>query len=256
MGFFSSKVTCAVCHQECGLNRFQLKDKLWVCPSCFKAAGFGALTPIKTMTPSDVECAIGKRQQDRFGLDTFHVTKSVPALLMIDEDSKRWYTPAGAGGKKHPHIFNFSDIVDYELMEDGNTITKGGLGRAVAGGFLFGGVGAVVGGATGSKHSKSTCTSLKIKVTINDLSFPTEYINLIQSELKKDSIIYRTLAKQAEECVSLLQIICESKEKSGNICCEQAQSSADEIMKFKQLLDAGAITQDEFDVKKKQLLGL
>lgn len=33
-------------------------------------------------------------------------------------------------------------------------------------------------------------------------------------------------------------------------------SAADEIIKFKQLLDAGVITQEEFDAKKKQLLGL
>ena len=33
-----------------------------------------------------------------------------------------------------------------------------------------------------------------------------------------------------------------------------AVSSADELKKFKDLLDAGAITQDEFDAKKKQLL--
>ena len=33
-------------------------------------------------------------------------------------------------------------------------------------------------------------------------------------------------------------------------------SVADEIMKFKQLLDCGAITQEEFNAKKKQLLGL
>lgn len=32
--------------------------------------------------------------------------------------------------------------------------------------------------------------------------------------------------------------------------------AADEIMKYKMLLDAGAITQEEFDAKKKQLLGL
>lgn len=36
----------------------------------------------------------------------------------------------------------------------------------------------------------------------------------------------------------------------------QAQSSADEIKKFKELLDSGIITQEEFDAKKKQLLGL
>ncbi len=33
-------------------------------------------------------------------------------------------------------------------------------------------------------------------------------------------------------------------------------SSADELRKFKELLDMGAITQEEFDAKKKQLLGL
>jgi hypothetical protein len=36
----------------------------------------------------------------------------------------------------------------------------------------------------------------------------------------------------------------------------QAVSAADEIIKFKQLLDMGIITQEEFDAKKKQLLGL
>ncbi len=33
-------------------------------------------------------------------------------------------------------------------------------------------------------------------------------------------------------------------------------SEADEILKFKELLDKGIITQEEFDAKKKQLLGL
>jgi len=37
---------------------------------------------------------------------------------------------------------------------------------------------------------------------------------------------------------------------------EVAQSSADEIAKFMALLDEGVITQEEFDAKKKQLLGL
>ena len=34
------------------------------------------------------------------------------------------------------------------------------------------------------------------------------------------------------------------------------QSNADELKKFKELLDSGVITQEEFDAKKKQLLGL
>lgn len=35
-----------------------------------------------------------------------------------------------------------------------------------------------------------------------------------------------------------------------------AQSDADELKKYKDLLDSGVITQEEFDAKKKQLLGL
>lgn len=43
------------------------------------------------------------------------------------------------------------------------------------------------------------------------------------------------------------------KQKSGQTA---AVSAADELKKFKELLDSGVITQEEFDAKKKQLLGL
>ena len=36
----------------------------------------------------------------------------------------------------------------------------------------------------------------------------------------------------------------------------QQASAADELKKFKELLDMGVINQEEFDAKKKQLLGL
>ncbi len=35
-----------------------------------------------------------------------------------------------------------------------------------------------------------------------------------------------------------------------------ADSKAEDILKFKELLDGGIITQEEFDAKKKQLLGI
>ena len=44
--------------------------------------------------------------------------------------------------------------------------------------------------------------------------------------------------------------------KQTNQTIVQSLSSADELKKFKELLDAGIITQEEFDQKKKQLLGL
>ena len=48
----------------------------------------------------------------------------------------------------------------------------------------------------------------------------------------------------------------EQKPRETAIRSERPQSSADELKKYKDLLDSGIITQDEFDAKKKQLLGL
>ena len=48
----------------------------------------------------------------------------------------------------------------------------------------------------------------------------------------------------------------DKKQKETVIKQEIHQSNADELKKFKDLLDSGVITQEEFDAKKKQLLGL
>ena len=60
-------------------------------------------------------------------------------------------------------------------------------------------------------------------------------------------------AKAVWECINQLV----SDYKSGNTEKQSQMSSvADEILKFKNLLDNGIITQEEFEAKKKQLLNL
>ena len=46
------------------------------------------------------------------------------------------------------------------------------------------------------------------------------------------------------------------QQKTEDRTVEVKSSNADELKKYKELLDDGVITQDEFDAKKKQLLGL
>jgi predicted Zn-dependent peptidase len=46
------------------------------------------------------------------------------------------------------------------------------------------------------------------------------------------------------------------KQKTAPVVVAGTVSNADELKKYKELLDAGIITQEEFDAKKKQLLGL
>ena len=66
---------------------------------------------------------------------------------------------------------------------------------------------------------------------------------------------------EALQSAGLIDLVMSLKEplKKNNQTTNANQnqfSAADEIMKYKQLWDAGAITQEEFEAKKKQLLGL
>lgn len=49
-----------------------------------------------------------------------------------------------------------------------------------------------------------------------------------------------------------------NRNQAGNVNSAPVlqSSDADEIAKYKALLDSGAITQEEYEAKKKQLLGL
>lgn len=82
------------------------------------------------------------------------------------------------------------------------------------------------------------------------LSFKTaeEEILFFFSENHEDAIdeIYLYISNKLEK----------RKKTATNASVSNEFSAADEIMKYKELFDAGAITEDEYDAKKKQLLGL
>ena len=112
----------------------------------------------------------------------------------------------------------------------------------------------MVGSVIGKKQTKPMCNSMSIKIVLNNMDCPSVYINLLDVSLKRDSFLFKSVFAEAQECLSVMQLICDKQEatkpNNGNT------SDADEIMRFKNLLDGGIITQEEFDAKKRQLLGL
>lgn len=72
--------------------------------------------------------------------------------------------------------------------------------------------------------------------------------------MKKSGSIYKSASSIAQDIISILEIISHENEVSKN--SSSSDSIAEEIKKYKELLDIGAITQEEFDAKKKQLLQL
>ncbi len=84
-------------------------------------------------------------------LNNFEVTKKVSCYLEIDEYHNKFRISIS----NIHESYNFSDLIDFELLgDDGESISKGGLGRVLVGGALFGGIGAIVGGVTGSRKNK------------------------------------------------------------------------------------------------------
>ena len=102
--------------------------------------------------------------------------------------------------------YNFSDIIDFELLIDGSSISKAQLGSTIGKTLLFGGI---IGGTTSKRKNINYCTQLQIKVTVNNLSDPTEYINFMTgfSKLNKNSYAYKKASENANDCLSILTII-------------------------------------------------
>lgn len=180
---------------------------------------------------------------------SFSTTKIYNKYISIDEKSKLFTI--------NKHVYEYSSLLSYELLEDGASVTKGGLGRAVVGGVLFGGVGAIVGGVTGKKRSRNICDSMKIRVSLKNASKDVEYITIVSYPIKTNSYEYGEAQKLAQECITALDYISNFNQyQKSSYVQPRSISAPDEIMKYKTLLDNEVITQEEFDTKKKQLLGL
>jgi len=71
-------------------------------------------------------------------------------------------------------------------------------------------------------------------------------------------IVFKGIGNRDDLYATINKLLIDRQEKSaaGSNHQEEPASTPDELKKYKDLLDAGIITQEEFEAKKKQLLGL
>ena len=260
MGLFT-KDECAVCGGATSyFSRMKLKDGEWLCGSCIEKAhctpGFNK-SVLLSCTVEEVKERIKQVQKDketdRKRHEAFKLTSEY-SNIMFDDVHKWFAAPVDGRNAKFEdrHIFAYEEIISFELLEDGSAVYSGGLGKAVVGGLLFGTAGAIAGGT--SKKATETCTSLQVKIVTTNRDYPSVFINFISSETKTSSITYTIEMESAQNVLSKLSTICkEMEQKKEQI---PSFSVADEILKFKNLMDQGIITKEEFEAKKKQLLAL
>ncbi|HAU5240603.1 TPA: SHOCT domain-containing protein [Clostridioides difficile] len=262
MGLFGKKKKpCCICGSEKGLIP-SIEGETF-CTSCnckyidFSENILKVNSIMKMMANSEgMKKFIEAEKKNIQLLEKFNETKNINSSVSFDEDKNLLKVSYKNRNQiLVEKVIKFDEILEFELLEDGETIVKGGLGSAITGGVLLGGTGAVVGGITGKKTSRKVVEIFKIKITVKDINNPIEYINLINTRTKTNSSIYQNACNEAQEILSVLSIIVKNNDKANNEQ-DKTSSSIEQVKGLKELLDIGAITEEEFNAKKKELLNL
>lgn len=160
------KNKCSVCGGKIpALTKTQISDGI-ICAPCSRIC---TLSPLATTEVIKNAWEENHRRFKSFKA-TMKLTNIGTGYLFIDMPQQYAYISNHKKPKLEPVVFSFSEIEEYRMERVGQetiTKTKGGLGRAIVGGALFGGVGAVVGASTAKTETKTTGGIPMLYITLN-----------------------------------------------------------------------------------------
>lgn len=106
-------------------------------------------------------------------------------------------------------FISFSDIVDVELVIDKQQYSSSNrLGRAVIGGVLFGGIGAIVGGLSASSYTIDEFEDIDIIIKLNNVLNPTYTFAVNRLKYKSADFDGKEVLKNAKEIYeTILRVI-------------------------------------------------
>lgn len=122
--------------------------------------------------------------------------------IYVDDVNKKWAYIKD----KYAKIYNYSDLYEFEVFQDGESMMRGRMGQAVVGTLVLGIVGTVI-GAAGRRKQDNFCNTLQVRIKINDLQNPEIVLPFISKRTKKSSFIYRTSFETAKELAATLTYI-------------------------------------------------
>ena len=201
------------------------------------------------------------------------ITISDNLIFLIDEVGKKLCVLRPQLKK----IYNYNQILDVEYIVNEKTISSKSnsntIGRALVGGVLAGGAGAIIGGLTGKEKTENLISKIAVKVLFQDLDFPSltityfDCVSVGGKPVAADSIYCKGDIERAEDFVNTMRIIIEEGKGTTNRSIQSQPEAtpslnkekdikfvADEIKKLASLRDEGILTQEEFEKQKALLL--
>lgn len=135
--------------------------------------------------------------------------------IYISKDHKRLGIKYDGGARvETPILINLNNLIKCQLIQNDVVIKENGIGRAIVGGVLAGGVGAIVGASTAK--SKTEIEKLEIRLSTTEISNPLIrlpiYTRVGKSSTNVDNTISNTINK-AEELLAVLELLIEENKK-------------------------------------------
>ena len=126
----------------------------------------------------------------------YQTTKQLDTLY-IDDNKKSWYVIGCY------RVYKYSDILDFSVNENGVKYkSNGGVLRAVAGGAMFGAVGAIVGASTAK--TSTTVNTLTVDIIVRDQNAPLISMYLLTQETSTSSLTYKNAISMANQVIAQL----------------------------------------------------
>ena len=190
-------------------------------------------------------------ESDGFVIDNKIVDINKVYSIYID-DGKQTFIIYNANNQDSIEL-NYSDLLSFDIKEDNVSKVSGRAGSAIVGGLIFGGLGAIAGASASRNVQDVSCNNITLILTTNNIHNPNIEIKIIDKKTNKNSEDYEIAFNQTQQIISILKIIIESNKNQGNKSKNKI-SPTQELREFKQLLDDGIITEEEFNKKKREIL--
>jgi hypothetical protein len=167
------------------------------------------------------------------------------------------------GKNETEKTYGFSQIAEVTVLRDGSTISNTNRGSQLAGmavgGLALGGLGALVGGVTGSSRTSETIKSLKIKIRVDDREEPLHQVTFFKMDagkgVKPDSVLIQHIVPTMDNIhAHLLNAMRNAVQLPAELPAKDSANSTEQISQLWQLHQSGALSVDEFNQQKARLL--
>lgn len=140
----------------------------------------------------------------------------IPRKIFFDSEKK--YIKLDGVSRSYysmKEMIDLTKVIQVELIQDNNVITKvssgSAISRAMVGGALAGGVGAVVGGNTAKSKSSNKLMKISFRFKINDMNKPYKEIVVLYD---KNGVDYRK--EEAWKLFGQIELVLESLKNMDN----------------------------------------